>query len=273
MVALRTAKPVRNYVMGVHCPDRGNRWLSVSSQPVFDADGVVPSGVVTTFIDITEKHDSFERIRQLAQRVEVVREDERRVIATRLHEGVAQDLFAAQLALKHLETQAKGRSGVMQAYQELSVALTNCMESARMLANELRPAGLAHERLRDALQRHANLVGQRCGLDVEVSESEYFPVLDEKTQLLFFRTVQEALTNVVRHAKARRVGIRLLSQSDRIVLVVEDDGVGIRAADLRKPGSLGIIGLRERFTAEGGGFEVEAREQGGTRLSAFVNRC
>ena len=273
MVSLRTGKPMRDQVMGILAPGRGLRWININSEPVYRDGGPQPTGVVTSFIDFTEKRESFERIRQLAQRVEVVREDERRVIASRLHEGVAQDLFAAQLALKHLETQAKGRQGVMQAYQELSVALTNCMESARMLANELRPAGLNHERLKDALRRHADLVALRCGLNITVTESEYFPALEENTQLLFFRTFQEALTNIVRHAHAKSVSVNLEFQGDRIVLTVEDDGVGIKDEDMRKPGSLGLIGLRERYLAAGGEFSVIKRDSGGTRLSAFVFRC
>ena len=270
VITLRTGKAVRDQVMGVHSPDRGLRWISINSQPVGGDDPAAPSGVVVTFVDITERREAYQRIQLLAQRIELVREEERQHIAREMHEGIAQDLFAAQLALKHLESQARGRTGVMQAYEEIKTTLNLCMDSARRMANDLRPAAFAHMILLTALTQHIQGFAALSRLKINIREIAPFPQLDEVSNLAFFRATQEILTNIAKHADATTVDIRLRSGAGRLWIEIDDDGVGIEDGALKKSGSLGLVGIRERFAALGGGLTIHNREPRGTRVVVFI---
>ena len=235
--------------------------------PDLDESGTV-RGFYVLATDITELRDSYAQVRALAQRLEVIREDERRSIARSLHEGIAQDLFAAKLTLEHLRAHAP--DGAAQGWADLGDAIDSCMRSARELADEVRPATLVHLQLAEAIAEHANHVRLRSGLEITVVEATPLPTLDEASRLVFFRAAQEALTNVVRHARASTVHISLGTDGGSIKMVVVDDGRGIEERALTKPASLGLLGLRERFEALGGGLAVTREYRGGTRLAAYL---
>ena len=87
---------------------------------------------------------------------------------------------------------------------------------------------------------------------------------------MFFRAAQEALTNVVRHARARTVNITLRTDRDIATMEICDDGIGMPDDGQVKPGSLGLLGIRERFQAAGGGLKVERNVPTGTKLSVHL---
>jgi signal transduction histidine kinase len=214
----------------------------------------------------SELQKSHERTRNFAQRLETVREEERRAIAVLLHDGIAQDLFSLKLGLAQLETLAKKRVSVRPLCKEISLEITKCMESTRQVANALRPVALAYSRVATVITEHARHFGERAKLEVKVTEISELPLLDESMQLLLFRAAQEALTNVARHAEARAVDIVLSNDAERITMEIKDDGIGMAAGAMYKPHSLGLLGLRERFAALGGGLTVQRREPTGTSV-------
>jgi PAS domain S-box-containing protein len=232
-------------------------------------DGAV-TGVYVLAVDITPLHESFERIRDLAQTLETVREEERRAISISLHEGIAQELFATKLSLEHLATQTRGRKGATAACEELSEAIRRCMDSTRQLANDLRPEGLERLGLAPVLRQHADHFGRRAKLVIQMTEQGTLPALDEAAKLVLFRAAQEILTNVAKHAHARKVRIELGPERDGIALCIQDDGVGITADALRKSGSLGLLGIRDRLQTLGGCMNVENVEPSGTRVRLFM---
>jgi PAS domain S-box-containing protein len=221
-------------------------------------------------VDITELRRSHEQILDLAQRLATVREEERRAVAMVLHDGIAQDLFALKLGLDHLASLAAERSAIRDLSAELSLGVRKCMEDTRQLANELRPVALAYAGLATVLRDHARNFGSRANLHIKIRESPGFPRLGEAQQLLFFRAAQEALTNVARHAQASAVEITLTAEQGRLVMNIDDDGVGIAEADLRKTHSLGLLGLRERFESLGGGLGAHRREPNGTSVTLYL---
>jgi signal transduction histidine kinase len=103
-----------------------------------------------------------------------------------------------------------------------------------------------------------------------VAEDKGFPRLDESTQLLLFRAAQEALTNVARHAQATIVDIVLRAGDGIVAMEISDNGVGMADAALNKPRSLGLLGIRERFSALGGGLTVMRREPKGTTFTVYL---
>lgn len=217
-----------------------------------------------------ELQKAHERSRALARRLDTVREEERRAVALVLHDGIAQDLFAMKLDLGRLEALVKGRAVVRKLCQEITQAVTRCIEATRQVANELRPVALAYCKLSSVITEYARRFAQSSSLEIKITEISEIPLLDEPTQLLLFRAAQEALTNVARHARATAVEIILGVDGGRISMQIVDDGIGMEEGAMNKPRSLGILGLRERFTSLGGGLNVSPARPTGTVLTVYL---
>jgi two-component system sensor histidine kinase UhpB len=231
-----------------------------------------PAGLYALATDVTDLRESYRRIRELAQRLESVREEERCSIAQELHEGIAQDLFAMKLNLDHLRGQSSGRAGVTLACQELAEMVDRCMLDTRQIANDLRPSALVHLPVSAALKEHARYFGNISGLTIRVTEIAPIPVLDEATALILFRAAQEALTNVARHARAASVDLILGADAESITMDVIDDGIGIDDHAFAKVGSLGLLGIRERIDAFDGSLVVRKNAAAGTTVSVRIPR-
>ncbi len=246
-------------------PDGSTRLSQVTYVPeIFDGRVV---GLFALAVDVTEIRESYQRIHDLSQRLETVRETERRAIALRLHEGLAQDLFAARLGLDELARHSAGRAGVFAVLEPLTHAFDECIRVTRELADDLWPTALANLDLTQALAAYAARFGRLARLNIVLHESSQEPPLAEPMRLVLFRGAQEALTNVARHAQATAVEVRIFTEGDRVHLSVADDGIGFDTDPWRKSGSLGLVGLRERFGALGGEVGLRARAPRGTILS------
>jgi PAS domain S-box-containing protein len=246
-------------------PDGSVRHSQVEFVPKHRDGNVV--GLYALATDVTELRESYRRIRELARRLETVRENERRSLAQVLHDGIAQDLFAMKLGVSYLQAQVTGRAGVSDACQELAEAIDKCMVATRQIANELRPSALAHLPVSVALKEHARYFGEISGLTIRVAEITPVPALDEATGLMFFRAAQEALTNVARHAHASSIDIVLRADGEFITMDITDDGIGIEETALAKAGSLGLLGIRERIGALGGALLLRKSAGAGTTVS------
>jgi len=220
--------------------------------------------------DVTEVRYSYQRIRELVQRLETVREDERRSVAKDLHEGIAQDLFALKLRVEHIQARAADQNYVKEACLELAEALGKCISAARQIANDLQPNALAHLPLPVALQEHARYFGEISGLTVRIVEISPLCPMAEDTSLILFRAAQEALNNVARHARASRVDIVLRTEADSITMEIVDDGIGIENTALTKAGCFGLLGIQERMSALGGALDVLMNREGGTTVVVQV---
>jgi PAS domain S-box-containing protein len=267
---LRTGQSIRNEILGVSSAGRPIRWLSVNSEPLYEIDGRTLSGVLATFVDVTETRQAFDRIRSLLQRLELAQEHERRSMAMTLHEGVAQDLYAMSLILRLLEDRVRDDPEVRSYCDSLTQALASSMTDLRQVVMNLQPVGLATLPLAESLRRHAAFFSELTKLVITVHAPDTLRDLGAQPSLLLFRAAQEALTNVSRHAKATKADITLRQVRDQLEMRVVDDGVGIDARSLDKPGSLGLLGLRERCLATGGCMTIQRGPDGGTELTISV---
>ncbi len=277
MVTARTGAAVRNQIMGVRDPKTGLRWISINAQPVFATDGNLRTGVICTFVDVTEQrrlteelHASRERIRSLAQRQETVREDERKRVSRILHERIAQDLFAMSMWIQQLATDAKIDPANSEVDQAIVSAVDGAIKTVRSLADELRPDMLTHLPLTAGLNAHARQCAQRTGLQIRVVEKSPKPRIDEESRLVLFRAAQELLTNVARHARAANVEISLRVDAQCLIMDVSDDGIGIEPSSVNKDGALGLLGIQERLRALGGTFQARRNEPSGTTVSIAI---
>lgn len=190
---------------------------------------------------------------------------ERRRIARALHDEVAQLLAVVQLALEEVraEVPASARSRFAEAVERIDEAGGR----VRRIAHELRPSVLDDLGLVPALEFLAAGAGGRGGLEVTV-EGSPGARLPHAAETALYRIAQEALSNVVRHACARRAEIRLEAHDGAVRLTVRDDGGGFDLERARRPGTanLGLAGIEERVRALGGSLEIRTAPGTGTEL-------
>jgi signal transduction histidine kinase len=184
---------------------------------------------------------------------------ERKRLARELHDETGQALASILLGLKSLERQV-GTEPVARIRDLVGSAL----DDVRRLTVELRPPALDDFGLEPALERLTSIVAERSGIDVQLSvRSPVALPADQETAI--YRIVQEALTNIVKHAGASSVSIIVMASGPSVRLVVEDDGSGFDTAQVRD-GALGLIGIRERVAILGGRFELQSAPGAGTTI-------
>jgi two-component system, NarL family, sensor histidine kinase DevS len=213
--------------------------------------------------------DLSERVsRDAMRRVVEAQELERRRLARELHDETGQALTSILLGLKPLEQSVgtdEGR-GAVASVRELVVST---LQDVRALAVELRPAALDDFGLVPAVERLTTTFGEQSGLRVDLEAQLGDARLPSEVETALYRVVQEALTNIVKHAGAGHVSILLARKDGAVVAVIEDDGSGFDPAGTRED-ALGLAGMRERIGLLGGRLQIESTSGDGTTLVAEV---
>jgi signal transduction histidine kinase len=213
--------------------------------------------------------DLSERIaRDSLRRVVEAQELERRRLARELHDETGQALTSILLGLKPLEERLADADS-RAAIADLRELVVSTLQDVRRLAVELRPSALDDFGLVAALERLTASFTEQSGIIVDFQTSLGDERLSDEVETALYRIVQEALTNVVKHARARHVSILLARSSGAIKAVVEDDGQGFDPAEESLDG-FGLVGMRERLALLGGRLEVESGSEGGTTIAAEV---
>jgi PAS domain S-box-containing protein len=238
-----------------------------------------PEGISIFFTDVTreveaqeELRATNEQLRALAVRVDAVREEERRDISREIHDQIGQALTALKLDVGWLRNHlgAAVPPAVDERMRAMDKLADQTIETARRLSAMLRPAILDDLGLAAAIAWQASDFQQRTGVGCDVALPKDGPAVAPGIGLSLFRIVQEALTNVTRHAQASHVHIGLSVDTQNTVLTVADDGRGVSADELERPTSLGIIGIRERALAVGGDVTFSGVAGRGTTLTVRV---
>jgi two-component system sensor histidine kinase UhpB len=199
-------------------------------------------------------------------------EEERKTIANDLHDDTIQVLATALVQLDHIATTAPEQQPDL--LRKLRSTLRGTMESARKLMFDLRPPVLDAEGLVAALQQQLDLLRTEAGVNVEL-DFELEERLDPTSETVLFRSLQEALRNVRKHARAANVRLELRREAeDRVVAVLSDDGVGFDVAEVLPKalagGHLGLHALLERIDLAGGEVDLTSHPGEGTRLRLSV---
>ena len=194
-------------------------------------------------------------------------EEQRRHIARELHDELGQRLSSAKGLLAEISTAAIRDDAVASKLDELRGAIDDTIGSMRRIASDLRPPLLDDLGLNAAIESLARSTAQRLGIVVDVSLAAESAELGAPTQIAAYRIVQEALTNVGRHAHASRVSVQTRNAEGLWQLMVEDNGVGIPSPEKTRRGALGLVGLRERAQLCGGRFFISRISSGGTRIN------
>ena len=244
--------------------DWKNSSLDVRLEPLLGPDGEV-AGTIGTALDVTRRLRTERLLRRLAVRLQTVREEERTAIAHEIHDELGQALTGLKLDLAWLRDRLDGD---LRERADCMIGLVDTtLDNSRKLAARLRPSVLDDLGLAAAIESHAHEFAERtgCQCDLDLDLDELAPEKERDTAV--FRILQEALTNVTRHAGAKQVRVRSHCNDGAILLEIEDDGSGIDEADLAGAGSLGLLGMRERARALGGSLDIRPGAAGGTVVS------
>jgi PAS domain S-box-containing protein len=214
---------------------------------------------------------SHEDLRKLAQRLENLREKERKEIARELHDQMGSDLTGLKIDLQFIREGMPASDNKQIRCVEAAEALVDSMVgSMRAMATRLRPAILDVYGLAAGIEWLLNDFERRSGCAVTATLADSDPAPDETSVTVLFRICQEALTNILRHAAATRVSVHLGTDNGNVVLTIDDDGKGIDDSALRTSQRLGIVGMRERARAIGGRLRITERKDGGTCVRVTV---
>lgn len=217
--------------------------------------------------------DGEQKLRALSESLLVAQEEERGRIARELHDDLGQSLTALKMdIIGLLQRMPAGDSSPIAERIVRTIDVT--VTAVQRISTELRPSVLDDLGLVAAIESEAMLFEERTGIECELSlavdRPEGAPPIEPGAATAIYRIVQEALTNVARHANAARVEIRLRERADEILLEVRDDGSGITRAQIDDPASLGLIGIRERADLAGGAVEFEGVDGRGTIVSLRI---
>jgi signal transduction histidine kinase len=209
-----------------------------------------------------------ERLQQLSRHLVEIQENERKYIARELHDETSQSLTSLKIGLQVIEQKAAGHQLLLDQITKLKSLADETLESLHRLAVNLRPASLDHLGLVDALTGLIETTRQRSGINAHFKTMGSVPatLLTEEMETSIYRIVQESLTNVIRHAQAAYVDIILEWQNEKMVIIIEDDGVGMDLQKAQESGRLGLIGMQERAEMLGGNLLVDSTPQVGTIL-------
>lgn len=271
---------------------RGEVWNRRKTGEVFPVELSIqalrdPRGRILRFIsvfsDISERkrneeslqlqrrqlEESEGRLRDLAGFLQTVREEERTRIARELHDEMGQALTALRIDLGWLRNKSAslGASTTERVGSALGV-VEQSIVSLRRISEDLRPAMLDSLGLAAAVEHHVSQFSQRTGIPCQFTKDREEFDLDSDLSTTVFRVVQEALTNVARHASASEASVQLSQGEDGISLNISDNGRGFSGASDKK--TFGLLGMRERIAMLGGSLEIDSQPGRGTHIVVWL---
>ena len=221
-------------------------------------------------------------MRQLSQQLVAAQEEERKNLSRELHDHVGQMLTALRMEIGRIDRlrlsgdrvrpdsslEASPRSGIAGAVAECRKLVDDMVRTVRDLALGLRPSMLDDFGLQPALEWHVRDFGRRFGIPVELSVDGDLELLPEQHRTCVYRSVQEALTNCVRHSRASRIDVSVVRKGDGLTVTVADDGVGFNPE--QRAGGLGLRGIEERVRDLHGILTIRSAAGAGTTLTMTV---
>jgi PAS domain S-box-containing protein len=231
--------------------------------------------IVITFENITyrkqfekELEISRIRLRDLSMHLQTVREKERTRIARELHDELGQLLTALNTGIILLKKKIPAdQPHLHDQTQSMKELIDMTMQTVKRIYMDLRPGMLDHLGLAVAMEWQCQEFEKRTGIRciVEVEPEEMMP--DKDLSITVFRILQETLTNVARHSRAKQVRVSLRELEDDLELIVADNGRGIREEEINKPKSFGLLGIRERVDFRGGELKLSGKKGKGTTVT------
>jgi signal transduction histidine kinase/streptogramin lyase len=216
---------------------------------------------------------AYERLRLLARRLELAKEEERKTIARELHDELGPTLTAVVINLQLLKDAPDADRRSRKIADTIEI-VDRMIQKIREISLDLRPPLLDEMGLLTALRGYLETLAERSGLAIDLRGDDIVDRLPPEVEIVAFRVVQEAVTNVVRHAKATRAVVTVERKNGRLGIAVEDDGTGFDVAasihTAATGNALGLLGMQERVLMLAGELEIVPAPAGGTLVRASL---
>ena len=257
-------------------PKGEQRWHLRSKIPIKDEGGEI-IGLMATGLDITELKQAEERLQSLSRSIFTAQEHERHRIARDLHDSVNQLLSSIRFRIQSVEKSILqiDQPEVLKQIRMVKDLLERSIQEIRRISNNLMPFELEDLGLEVALCNICNEVMDRTDLEIEINFSGIYKRMPQDVELVLYRIVQEALNNVVKHAEATRVIVRLTRLKDSLKLRIKDNGKGFncennRNINIDRHSGMGLLSMNERSALIKGNLAVESSLQNGTEVSVEI---
>ncbi|AFH50197.1 PAS/PAC domain protein [Ignavibacterium album JCM 16511] len=261
----------------------GWKWFSWVDTLVFDETGK-PTAIIGVGRDITEKKlaeialrenqeelkRSEEMLRSLTQKLQEIREEERSRIAMELHDELGQVLTAIKIDLNSLIKKPPYKKDIPLKIAPVISLVEDTINTVRKISMELRPVMLDRLGLLSAIEWQIDEIRKRLGIKTLTNLPEGISGLTKEQEIAVFRTFQEIFTNIARHSKATEVAVSLVTDDEKFMMIVRDNGVGFTPESISRKGGLGLLGMKERIKSAGGFMEINSKINSGTEIKIFI---
>ncbi|MGE5424271.1 MAG: PAS domain S-box protein, partial [Syntrophothermus sp.] len=248
---------------------------------IVDTDGQLLS-IVSLVADITERieaeralKESREKLKLFATHLQDAIEEERIQISRDLHDTLGQSLtglkiYSARVRTKILRDHNGNKTEILASLDEMIQVIDEVMQEIRRISRQLRPRILDEEGLIPAISAQIHDLMTQSGISFKLTtETNHIPV-NPKHKIEIYRIVQEALTNIIRHANASAAEIRIFRENGHSRIDIKDNGIGFEESKVLQKNTLGMLGMRERATVFGGILEISGKEGEGTIVSLQI---
>lgn len=251
------------------------KWISLRCSPRKLPQGVQWEGVM---FDITERKlaeieimRSQEQLRELSAHIQDVREQERLALAREVHDDMGSMLTAIKFDIAWLSGRLdKNNAAVNEKISDIENLVTRCAAAAGNIARNLRPSALDSFGVVAAIEIEAGEFQQRTGIACAVDTVDEGVAVDPNIAITVFRIFQETLNNIVKHAHASKVQVKIYNYQNKIELSVSDNGKGLDEPDKLKPRSFGLRGIKERVERFGGDVFISGKPGQGTTVAVSI---
>jgi PAS domain S-box-containing protein len=254
----------------------GWHWFESSGRVYYTSSG--EQRMVMVSRDITQRRKaeqqlevSRKQLQHFTEHLEHLLEEERKRISRELHDELGQLLTILKFDLSWLKLEGiKTDSDILTRVDAMMESVNEALASVKRISKEIRPPQLDALGLAGAIQWDIDQVEKKTGLKSIVTVEPEEIELPGQVNTILYRVFREALTNVLRHAKAKHVFIKISQRQGSVILTLRDDGRGITKKELKGTTSLGLVGIRERIRMVGGSFTIEGKRGSGTVVTVEV---
>lgn len=219
---------------------------------------------------------SEEQLKSYAAHLQNIREEERILLSREIHDELGQILVAIKIDLGLLSLKASDHfgkntsAGFTAQLEHLADLVDKTIKTTRRIMTDLRPEVLDVLGIKDALKQQLTKFAERNELKCTFEDKSFVFELDPQQSLTLFRILQESLTNIVKHAKASEVKVKLLQTNDSLQLSISDNGIGFNSQSATKLESYGLIGMKERAFLINGNLSVTSKKNAGTTIKIEI---